>query len=263
VRSALASTSLRVHQDILVSPQMLVEGDEVLLLPAMTRYEQPGGGTETTTERRIVLSPEIPGPRPGEARPEWDIFAEIGRRARPLAAPGLGLRSAAEIREEIAEVVPAYAGIERLAAGGDSFQWGGRHLCEDWRFPTPDGRAQFSDVMPAAAEQRPGRYQLSTRRGKQFNSMVWRERDPLTGAGRDALFLSAVDAIALAVTEGDPLVVRAEGGATVRARAHVVPIRAGNVQMFWPEANPLIAQGRRDAVSGVPDYNAVVEISRG
>ena len=263
VRSALASTSLRVHQDILVSPQMLVEGDEVLLLPAMTRYEQPGGGTETTTERRIVLSPEIPGPRPGEARPEWDIFAEIGRRARPLAAPGLGLRSAAEIREEIAEVVPAYAGIERLAAGGDSFQWGGRHLCEGWRFPTPDGRAQFSDVMPAAAEQRPGRYQLSTRRGKQFNSMVWRERDPLTGAGRDALFLSAVDAIALAVTEGDPLVVRAEGGATVRARAHVVPIRAGNVQMFWPEANALIAQGRRDAVSGVPDYNAVVEISRG
>src|SRR5207247_891360 len=195
----LASTSLRVHQDILVSPQMLVEGDEVLLLPAMTRYEQPGGGTETTTERRIVLSPEIPGPRPGEARPEWDIFAEIGRRARPRAAP----------------------------------------------------------------EQRPGRYQLSTRRGKQFSSMVWRERDPLTGAGRDALFLSAVDAIALAVTEGDPLVVRAEGGATVRARAHIVPIRAGNVQMFWPEANPLIAQGRRDAVSGVPDYNAVVELSVG
>src|SRR6266550_8090492 len=57
VRSALARTSLRVHQDILVSPQMLIEGDEVLLLPAMTRYEQPGGGTETTTERRVVLSP--------------------------------------------------------------------------------------------------------------------------------------------------------------------------------------------------------------
>src|SRR5256885_12137014 len=85
----------------LVSPQMLIEGDEVLLLPAMTRYEQPGGGTETTTERRVVLSPEIPGPRPGEARAEWDIFAEVGRRARPEAAPGLGLRSAAKIRAEI------------------------------------------------------------------------------------------------------------------------------------------------------------------
>jgi len=33
--------------------------------------------------------------------------------------------------------------------------------------------------------------------------------------------------------------------------------------MFWPEANVLIAAGRRDPVSGVPDYNAVVEIRRG
>src|SRR3989442_197601 len=144
VRAALARTPLRVHQDIVVSPQMLVDGDEVLLLPAMTRYEQPGGGTETTTERRVVLSPEIPGPRPGEARAEWDIFAEVGRRARPEAAPGLGLRGAAEIRAEIAEVVPAYAGIERLAAGGDSFQWGGRHPCEGWRVSTPDGPGAFS-----------------------------------------------------------------------------------------------------------------------
>ncbi len=263
VRAALARTPLRVHQDILVSPQMLVEGDLVLLVPAMTRYEQPGGGTETTTERRVILSPEIPGPRPGEARAEWEIFAEVGRRARPEAAPLLGLRSASEIRDEIAAIVPAYAGIERLTEGGDSFQWGGRHLCEGWRFPTPDGRAHFSNVMPVAVRHRSGRYRLSTRRGKQFNSMVWRERDPLTGAARDALFLSAGDAIALAVTEGDPLVVRAESGATVRARAHVAPIRAGNVQMFWPEANALIAGGRRDPVSGVPDYNAVVEISRG
>jgi molybdopterin-dependent oxidoreductase alpha subunit len=263
VRAALARTPLRVHQDIVVSPQMLVDGSEVLLLPAMTRYEQPGGGSETTTERRVVLSPEIPGPRPGEARAEWAIFAEVGRRVRPDAAPALGLRSARDIRGEIGAVVPAYAGIERLAEGGDSFQWGGRLLCEGWRFPTADGRAHFSDALPTTDSLPAGRYHLSTRRGKQFNSMVWRDRDPLTGAPRDALFLSADDALTLAVTEGDPLVVRAETGATVRARAHVVPIRAGNVQMFWPEANVLIAAGRRDPVSGVPDYNAVVEISRG
>jgi len=263
VRAALARTPLRVHQDIVVSPQMLVEGEEVLLLPAMTRYEQPGGGTETTTERRVVLSPEIPGPRPGEARAEWAIFAELGRRVRPERASTLGLGSAGLIRDEIAAVVPAYAGIERLAAGGDSFQWGGRLLCEGWSFPTPDGRAHFSDAMPAQAPLPAGRYHLSTRRGKQFNSMVWRDRDPLTGATRDALFLSSDDAKGLGVSEGESLVVRAESGATLRARAHVAPIRAGNVQMFWPEANALIAAGRRDPTSGVPDYNAVVEISRG
>ena len=93
--------------------------------------------------------------------------------------------------------------------------------------------------------------------------MVWRDRDPLTGAARDALFISADDARALGASEGQTLVVRADGGATLRARAHIAPIRAGNVQMFWPEANALIAAGRRDPVSGVPDYNAVVAISPG
>src|SRR6185295_4885072 len=223
VRAALVRTPLRVHQDIVLSPQMLVDGDEVLILPAMTRYEQPGGGTETTTERRVLLSPEIAGPRPGEARAEWAIFADLGRRVRPERAIGLG--SAAQIRDEIAAVVPAYQGIERLAAGGDSFQWGGRHLCEGWRFPTADGLAHFSDAMPTSASLPAGRYHLSTRRGKQFNSMVWRERDPLTGAARDALFLSAADATALGVGEGQELVVRAESGATMHARAHVTPIR--------------------------------------
>src|SRR4029077_5200980 len=139
---------------------------------------------------------------------------------------------------------------------------GGRILCEGWNFPTPDGRARFSDALPKSESLPAGRYHLSTRRGKQFNSMVWRGPDPLTGATRDALFLSADDARGLGVSEGAWLVVRAEGGATLRARAHVAPIRAGNDQMFWPEAHALIRAGRRDPVSGVPDYNAVVEISR-
>ena len=262
VENALARVPLRVHQDIVVSPQMLTAGGDVLLLPAMTRYEQPGGGTETTTERRVVLSPEIPGPRVGEARAEWAIFAELARRAYPERADLVGLESAERIRAEIAAVVPAYAGIERLERGGDQFQWGGPRLCEGWRFDTPDGRAHFSTAMPSRAAVPHGRYRLSTRRGKQFNSMVWQGRDPLTGAARDALFISAGDARDLGVGEGDPVVVRSEIGTELRARAHLVRIRAGNVQMFWPEANALIAGGRRDPVSGVPDYNATVELAR-
>ena len=46
----------------------------------------------------------------------------------------------------------------------------------------------------------------------------------------------------------------------IKARVHLAPIRAGNVQAFFPEANPLLAPGRRDPISGVPDYNAVVEV---
>ena len=32
---------------------------------------------------------------------------------------------------------------------------------------------------------------MSTRRGKQFNSMVLAATDPLTGAGRDAVYIDA------------------------------------------------------------------------
>ena len=64
VSDALATVPLRIHQDVVVTTQMFVAprpGGEVILLPAATRYEQEGGGTETTTERRIIFSPEVPG----------------------------------------------------------------------------------------------------------------------------------------------------------------------------------------------------------
>jgi hypothetical protein len=41
---------------------------------------------------------------------------------------------------------------------------------------------------------------------------------------------------------------------------HVAPIRPGNVQAFFPEANPLLAPTLRDPISGVPDYHAIVEV---
>jgi hypothetical protein len=46
----------------------------------------------------------------------------------------------------------------------------------------------------------------------------------------------------------------------MRAHVHLAPIRPGNMQAFFPEANPLFAPARRDPISGVPDYNAVVEV---
>ena len=86
VDAALARVPLRVHQDVVLSTQMFTEpGEIVVLLPAATRYEQHGGGTETTTERRIAYSPEIPGPRPGEVRSEWEIFVDLAGRVRARA----------------------------------------------------------------------------------------------------------------------------------------------------------------------------------
>jgi molybdopterin-dependent oxidoreductase alpha subunit len=259
-RSALSRAPLRIHQDIVLSHQMLVDpGEVVVLLPAATRYEQEGGGTSTTTERRVAFSPEIPGPRVGEARSEWRIFADIARRVRPEQAAGFGCESADAIRAEIARVVPAYAGIEKLRETGDAIQVGGARLCEGGVFPTTDGRGHFAVVAPSRAEVPAGRFMLSTRRGKQFNSMIWNETDPLTGAGRDAIFVAPSDATTLGFADGAAVLVRSAHG-EMRARVHIAPIRPGNVQAFFPEANPLLAPSRREPISGVPDYNAVVEV---
>jgi molybdopterin-dependent oxidoreductase alpha subunit len=260
VEESLGRVPLRVHQDIFVSSQMLVPpGDTVVLLPAATRYEQRDGGTETTTERRVVFSPEIRGPRIGEARSEWEIFADLAARVDPHRAPLIRFDSGQAVRDEIARVVPLYAGIESLRETGDQVQWGGRRLCEGGTFPTPDGRAHF--VVPERPRREPiaDRFRLSTRRGKQFNTMQFAERDPLTGARRDALLISPDDADRLGLADGAPVLVRSEHG-ELRARVARADLRPGNVQVFFPEGNVLLSAARRDVPSGVPDYNAVVEL---
>src|SRR4028118_305901 len=93
--------------DIILSSDLLVEpADTVVLLPATTRYEVPGGVTETSTERRVIFSPEIPGPRIGEARPEWEVFIELAKRVRPDLADKISFDGTAAIRREIAQVIP-------------------------------------------------------------------------------------------------------------------------------------------------------------
>ena len=43
---------------------------------------------------------------------------------------------------------------------------------------------------------------VSTRRGKQFNSMIQRDVDPLTGAGHDDIFISADDLQIVGLDDG-------------------------------------------------------------
>jgi molybdopterin-dependent oxidoreductase alpha subunit len=263
---ALQKVHLRVHQDVIVSPSMLVPpapGGEVLLLPVATRYEQEGGGTETTTERRIIFSPEIPGHQVGEARSEWRLFAEVVARARPDLADRFSWADNAALRQEIADVVPLYAGIERLAESGDQVQYGGRHLAPDGHFPTSSGRARFTPVRPPSTDLPPGHFLVSTRRGRQFNSMVQAEVDPLNGAHRDAVLMDGDDARQLGLEEGDPIVLRSPVG-TYNGRVRLARLARSSLQVHWPEGNVLIESGpdHREPGSKTPDYNAVVTVEK-
>ena len=296
-RCALERPGLRIHHDIVLSSSMLIGGDgDVLILPATTRYESEGGGTETSTERRIIFSPEIPGRRIGSARPEWRVFGDVMARAFPDRSAQIRFDSAAAIRGEIARAVPLYAGIETLRVKGDQVQWGGRTLYGNGRFATPDGKAHFSNVSPRVRlkpdttetlNKRPGDQEapdlvtscedrnapasvvsgfsrtffVSTRRGKQFNSMIQREIDPLTGASRDEVLISAEDLVRLQLENGSPVELRSSSG-SFRGRLRSAPMRPGNLEVHWPEGSTLLSASAIDPDSMEPDYNAVATLTR-
>jgi molybdopterin-dependent oxidoreductase alpha subunit len=262
VDEALARIPLRVHQDILVTSQMLVDPAEtVVLLPAATRYETLGGLTQTSTERRIMFSPEIEGRRIGEARPEWEVYLDLARRVHPERADRLTYASTQELRKEIARVVPMYDGIQHLRKTGDQVQYGGPHLCAGWTFPTADGKAHFVSVQLPNVEIPEGTFAVATRRGKQFNSMVHAAKDAITGAVREAVLMNPDDADALGLKNGDPIVLRNAIG-EFHGQVLLAPVTPRNLQIHWPEGNVLLDPSIRSADSGVPHYNALVEVKR-
>ncbi len=263
VARALGRVAVRIHQDIVLNTSILLDAEAaVVLLPGQTRYEQRGGGTTTSTERRIRFTPEIPGHPIGEALPEWEIPALIGRCSMPNGDLLFPYRDTQSIREEMARVMPIYQGIEKLNKEGDHLQWGGPFLYQDGNFqPMPEGRALFTPLDPPDRTVPAGRFYLTTRRGKQFNSMTFGSQDPLMGShSRMDLFMAPEDAARLEL----------ENGVAVRVCSHIgqmtgliriAPIKPGTLQAYWPEANVLISR-RTDPISGEPDYNAEVWIEK-
>jgi len=217
--------------------------------------------TETTTERRIVFSPEIDGRRIGEARNESDVLLEIARKVRPEWADKLSFRNMAEMRKEIARIVPFYEGIQNLNKKGDQFQYGGEHLCADWNFPTEDGKAHFGVFTPAERIAPEGMFRITTRRGKQFNSIIQEQKDMLTGAKREAVFMNHSDALRLGLQNGDKIRVHNEHG-EMMGHVFLAKVRPSNLQLHWPEGNVLLPRGCRSPEAGIPDYNGVAKVEK-
>jgi predicted molibdopterin-dependent oxidoreductase YjgC len=262
-RRGLARPKLRVHQDIVLNTSTLVDAEElVIVLPAQTRYES--GGTSTSTERRVRFSPIVDDPdgvRFPEARAEWQIPALIGRALKPSQPQLFAWQSTTDVRREMGLTMPLYAGIEKLDTEGQWVQWGGARLGGNGFPNMPDGRALFSTVsipVPALPE---GKFMLTTRRGKQFNSITYGHKDPITAASaRDVVFFHPDDLRDLDIAEGERIRLRSSLG-QMEATARTGPCRRRHLQAFWPEANVLVSR-TYDPVSGEPDYNAVVSVEK-
>ena len=149
-KAALKKSPFTVYQDAYY-PTETAEYAHVLL-PAAQWGEKTG--TMTNSERRVTLCSAFRAPV-GQARPDWAIFAEVGRRlgfadkftfttsaevyaefvgltkGRPCDMSGL---SHELLKQEGAQHWPFPAGIRRTNSA---------RLYTDFRFNTADGRARF------------------------------------------------------------------------------------------------------------------------
>ena len=186
----------------------------------------------------------------------------IGKKAMPNGELLFPFNDTQSIREEMSRVMPLYQGVEKLTKEGDFLQWGGPYLFKGGHFSNmPDGRALFSVLVPPDPKVSEGCFLLSTRRGKQFNSMTFGTKDRLMGSReRDVIFMAPQDAERLGLDDGSRVVLRSKAG-EMNGTIQLAPVKPGTLQAYWPEANVLIQQ-RTDPVSGEPDFNAEVRVEK-
>jgi ferredoxin-nitrate reductase len=151
VKSALRRSPFTVYQDAYFPTETAAFAH--LLLPAAQWGEKTG--TMTNSERRITLCQAFQAPA-GEARADWEIFAEVGRRLG--FAQQFSFANAAEVFAEyrlatVGRVCDMGGLSHEILAEAGAQQWPfpigseptveSKRLYTDLHFPTPDGRARF------------------------------------------------------------------------------------------------------------------------
>lgn len=149
-KAALSKSPLTVYQDAYYPTETAAYAH--ILLPAAQWSEKTG--TMTNSERVVTLCPQF-RLAPGEAKPDWQIFAEVGKRLGFTSK--FNFRDSADVYAEFVELtrdrICDQTGItHQLLTRSGPIQWpypqnqsrDSKRLYTDLRFPTPDGRARFA-----------------------------------------------------------------------------------------------------------------------
>ena len=152
-KAALMRSPFTIYQDAYYPTETAAFAH--VLLPAASWGEKTG--TMTNSERMVTLCQAFSNP-PGEAKSDWEIFAEVGRRLG--FADKFSFQTSAEIHAEFVQLTKGrlcdMTGIshQRLQEEGplqwpcpkegeNSLRSRAKRLYTNLRFSTPDGRAQF------------------------------------------------------------------------------------------------------------------------
>jgi ferredoxin-nitrate reductase len=236
----------------------------------------------TNSERRVTLCPAFREP-PGEARADWAIFAELGRRLGFEEQFSYG--SAAEVYAELVALTAGrvcdLSGLSHgLLAEHGPQQWpfpqgtapgnGQARLYGDGRYPTPSGRAQLLADPPLGLAEPPddayplvltvgrylGHWHTMTRTVhvprvvKQYpEALLEVHPDDAQGHGLEDGALAAVQ------SRRGRLTVRVQVSPRIRPGTVFLPMHWGASQPQPCEANRLMHE-QADALSKQPELKA-------
>lgn len=271
VREQLAAAEFVVLQEIFPSETSRYAD---VLLPGTSFAER--SGTFTNTERRVQLFRQAIPPI-GEARPDWEIIADLARRIlhRQQRSP-IGPQAAweyaspADILREIAAVTPAYAGVstERLERG-ERLQWPvtglehpGTPILHVGRFTR--GRGRFHAVEHLLPHELPDAdFPLLLTTGRVLyhwhGGEMTRRSAPLAEVYPQPLVeVSPEDARRLTINDGDRVRVESRRG-EVLARAAVTPrvsegVIFGSFHFPGPGNINNLTIAALDPVAKIPEY---------
>jgi len=230
---------------------------ETVVLPVCVRDEEPQPTTQESMFNYVRLSDG--GPRRHEgARSEVWVIAKLARAVLGDDGPvdWASMQEHREIRRAIARIVPGYDEIARMDQTGDEFHVQGRTLHAP-RFNTSSGKARFHVAAIPRPALREDELRLITLRSEgQFNTVVYDEDDLYRGQDRrDIILMNETDLAARCLTPDQRVIVTSAVG-RMRVLARPFPIRAGNVAMYYPEANVLVPRDA-DPLSRTPAFKHV------
>jgi assimilatory nitrate reductase catalytic subunit len=255
-----------------------------VVLPAAGWGEKDG--TVTNSERRISRQRPFRKP-PGEARPDWWQFAEVGRRmgwAKAFAweTPAAVFREHAALSgyANAGQRIFDISGVADLDDAGfealQPFRWpfpadatseGGR-LFAQGRFATPDGRARFVPT-PYQAPPRPDKHRLMLNTGRvrdQWHTMTRTglAHTLMSHTPEPLLTIHPADAAAVGIAQGTlARISTVEGEILLRADLRHTE-RHGEIfaPMHWTDqfasSGPIdrVVSAKLDPVSGQPELKA-------
>jgi len=145
VEDALRNLEFLVVQDIFLTETGRLAD---VILPAACYAEKDG--TQTNTERRVQRWRKAQDP-PGDAKPDWQILCDLGKRMgyeREFA-----FENPEAIFAEVTAVTPSYHGMSYARLDPDGLHWPcptaehpGTAILHREKFATPDGLGVFSAI---------------------------------------------------------------------------------------------------------------------